>query len=101
MVAVPSTGHGEEELVDALIDKACDPPAVRGVGAAGVGTDAEAGDGPLWEVPEEGPHGRWYAWLAGEAGVVKALRRHLVQTVGVDRRSVAFMGYWREGRTSD
>jgi NADPH-dependent ferric siderophore reductase len=24
-----------------------------------------------------------------------------VQERGVDRRSVAFMGYWRDGRTSD
>ena len=42
-----------------------------------------------------------YAWFAGEAAVVKGLRRHLVQDIGVDRRAVAFMGYWREGRTSD
>ena len=39
-----------------------------------------------------------YAWIAGEAGVVKGLRRHLVSTLGMDRRAVAFMGYWREGR---
>ncbi|SDK54641.1 NADPH-dependent ferric siderophore reductase, contains FAD-binding and SIP domains [Nonomuraea maritima] len=54
----------------------------------------------LWEVPQEdaSPHGPLYAWLAGEAGVIKLLRRHLVAERGVDRRSVAFMGYWREGR---
>jgi NADPH-dependent ferric siderophore reductase len=53
----------------------------------------------LWEVPAEAPTGcGLYAWLAGEAGVVKGLRRHLVQDAGVDRASVAFMGYWREGR---
>ncbi|MBN1091870.1 siderophore-interacting protein [Blastococcus sp. TML/M2B] len=67
--------------------------------------DVDVDSGILWEVPTEltAPAGSSgvYAWLAGEAGVVKALRRHLVQTVGVDRRSVAFMGYWREGRTSD
>ncbi|NTW42518.1 MAG: siderophore-interacting protein, partial [Cellulomonadaceae bacterium] len=39
-----------------------------------------------------------YAWLAGEAGVIKTLRRHLVTGCGVDRKSVAFMGYWRAGR---
>jgi NADPH-dependent ferric siderophore reductase len=33
--------------------------------------------------------------------VVKGLRRHLVQERGVDRRLVAFMGYWRDGRVSD
>ena len=39
-----------------------------------------------------------YAWLAGEAGAIKTLRRHLVTTRGVDRRAVAFMGYWRVGK---
>lgn len=55
----------------------------------------------LWEVPEDGAVGELYAWLAGEAGVIKALRRHLVKERGVDRRSVAFMGYWRLGRSED
>ncbi len=40
----------------------------------------------------------FYAWIAGEAGPVKRLRRYLVQEVRVDRRQVAFMGYWRQGR---
>ncbi|MBI9115874.1 siderophore-interacting protein [Sanguibacter suaedae] len=39
-----------------------------------------------------------YAWIAGEAAVVRELRRHLVRDLGIDRRSVAFMGYWRRGR---
>jgi NADPH-dependent ferric siderophore reductase len=30
--------------------------------------------------------------------VIKTLRRHLVAECGVDRGSVAFMGYWRLGR---
>jgi NADPH-dependent ferric siderophore reductase len=38
-----------------------------------------------------------YAWIAGESWMVKALRRSLVTELGVDRRQVAFMGYWREG----
>ncbi len=40
----------------------------------------------------------FYAWLAGEAGVIKELRRYLVREVGVDRKQVAFMGYWRQGK---
>jgi NADPH-dependent ferric siderophore reductase len=32
---------------------------------------------------------------------VKGLRRHLVQEAGLDRGSVAFMGYWRLGKASD
>lgn len=58
----------------------------------------------LWEVPRTAKGGAalksapLYAWIAGEASAVKALRRHLVRDVGVDRRAVAFMGYWRLGR---
>ncbi|TFV65295.1 UNVERIFIED_ORG: siderophore-interacting protein [Bacillus sp. AZ43] len=67
--------------------------------------DVDVDTGILWEVPQEDALPRRssgvYAWLAGEAGVVKGLRRHLVQERGVDRRSVAFMGYWRDGKTSD
>ncbi|MGG5175749.1 siderophore-interacting protein [Pseudarthrobacter sp. J1763] len=40
----------------------------------------------------------FYAWLAGEAGVIKELRRYLVRDVGIDRKQVAFMGYWRAGK---
>ncbi len=61
--------------------------------------DVDLDTEPLWEVPEDAAAGAGcYAWLAGEAGVVRRLRRHLVADLGVDRRSVAFMGYWREGR---
>ena len=38
-----------------------------------------------------------YAWIAGESKVVTGLRRHLVRELGMDRRQVAFMGYWRRG----
>ncbi|BCW73226.1 hypothetical protein NicSoilB8_42700 [Arthrobacter sp. NicSoilB8] len=40
----------------------------------------------------------FYAWIAGEAGTVKELRRYLVRDVGMDRKQVAFMGYWRQGK---
>jgi NADPH-dependent ferric siderophore reductase len=59
----------------------------------------------LWDIPAQpvvvtaaGLSGNLYAWLAGEAGVIKGLRRFLVTETGVDRRQVAFMGYWRDGR---
>jgi NADPH-dependent ferric siderophore reductase len=75
----------------------------------GVDVDQEI----LWETParldsaaiERGknPHKPagalpFYAWVAGEAGVVKELRRYLVRDVGMDRKQVAFMGYWRKGK---
>lgn len=53
----------------------------------------------LWESRLHPATGDFYAWIAGEAGMVRALRRHLVSEVGVDRRHVAFMGYWRQGRS--
>jgi len=52
----------------------------------------------LWEVPDATTGGGFYAWLAGEAGAITTLRRHLVKELGVDRRRVAFMGYWKLGR---
>lgn len=38
-----------------------------------------------------------YAWIAGESAMVTGLRRHLVKEMGIDRRQVCFMGYWRRG----
>ncbi|HEV7871884.1 MAG TPA: siderophore-interacting protein [Modestobacter sp.] len=70
-----------------------------GVAASAAGQDPEDVDldgGILWEVPETGADG-CYAWLAGEAGMVKKLRRRLVRDLGVPRTAVAFMGYWRLG----
>lgn len=52
----------------------------------------------LWDSPAEAD-GDFYAWIAGEAAMVKGLRRHLVQGCGVDRKRVAFMGYWRLGQS--
>ncbi|KND45638.1 siderophore-interacting protein [Streptomyces stelliscabiei] len=42
-----------------------------------------------------------YAWIAGESGRVKELRRHLVRERGIDKRRVTFVGYWREGLTEE
>lgn len=55
----------------------------------------------LWEVPAAAPEDSLYAWLAGEAGVIRTLRRHLVADRGMDRKAVAFMGYWRLGRAEN
>jgi len=51
----------------------------------------------LWDSPGDGA-GEFYAWIAGEAATVKALRRLFVSGHGVDRARVAFMGYWRQGQ---
>ncbi|WP_020580016.1 siderophore-interacting protein [Actinopolymorpha alba] len=47
------------------------------------------------------PSGTPYVWIAGEAGAVRALRRHLVCGRGFDRRQVTFTGYWRLGATDE
>jgi NADPH-dependent ferric siderophore reductase len=47
------------------------------------------------------PPGVPYAFIAGESGEVRALRRHLVQERGFDKRRVTFTGYWRRGATED
>ncbi|MEV5429734.1 siderophore-interacting protein [Streptomyces sp. NPDC052701] len=44
---------------------------------------------------------RPYVWIAGESGCVKQLRRHFVGERGIDRRSVTFVGYWRQGLTEE
>jgi NADPH-dependent ferric siderophore reductase len=88
---------------------AVEAATARILGPVGPGPSAEPEDvdvdhGILWEVPVDAAGepltdaSRLYAWLAGEAGAIKTLRRHLVATCGVDRRAVAFMGYWRLGR---
>lgn len=41
------------------------------------------------------------AWLAGEAGTVRALRRHLVNDRGMAKRAIEFAGYWRRDLTQD
>lgn len=75
-------------------------PAGRGAQVEEIDVDRDL----LWEVPRTAKGGAalksaaLYAWLAGEAASIKELRRHLVGELGVDRRAVAFMGYWRAGR---
>ncbi|MFC0432385.1 siderophore-interacting protein [Kutzneria buriramensis] len=49
----------------------------------------------------EFPDGAVYAWLAGEAYLVRSLRRHLVGDRGVPRHMIAFAGYWRVDATHD
>lgn len=78
-------------------------PAGRGGEVEEIDVDTEM----LWEVPRTAKGGAalkravLYAWLAGEAGAIKALRRALVTDRGVDRRAVAFMGYWRLGKAEN
>jgi len=47
------------------------------------------------------PGGAPYAWVSGEAGVVKLVRRHLVREREVDKRRICFTGYWRLGMSEE
>ncbi|GLZ33735.1 siderophore-interacting protein [Lentzea sp. NBRC 105346] len=47
------------------------------------------------------PDGSVFAWLAGEAGEVRELRRHLVGERGLAKQSIDFTGYWRRSLTQD
>jgi NADPH-dependent ferric siderophore reductase len=47
------------------------------------------------------PGGTPYAWVSGEAGVVKSVRRHLVREREVGKRLICFTGYWRQGMSEE
>lgn len=47
------------------------------------------------------PSGSGFAWLAGEADTVRALRRHLVNDRQLPKSSIDFTGYWRRTLTQD
>jgi len=103
-IGARTAGERHAHLMAAVED------AAAALAPAGAGADVEEIDidtDILWEVPRTAKGGaalksaRLYAWLAGEAGAIKALRRHLVAEHGVDRRAVAFMGYWRLGRAEN
>jgi NADPH-dependent ferric siderophore reductase len=101
-VARAGAAHGEllGPAVQPAAQRLPDLPAVSAA-ADEAADEMDAGSDLLWEVPAPGSgsaSGDLYAWLAGEAGVITSLRRHLVRELGVDRRSVAFMGYWKLGR---
>lgn len=81
------------------------------LGATAAVPEVDEVDPDLWETPTYSSSGEeiaeavvvghdfdgLYAWIAGEAKVVTGLRRALVSDLGIDRRQVAFMGYWRVG----
>ena len=82
-------------------------PSPRSVAAGtGVGTDlpeVNVDHELLWEVPSDTETTRsldgLYAWVAGEATAVRDLRRRMVAVHHMDRRRIAFMGYWRDGKS--
>lgn len=100
-IARGSRAHGAQ--LDAAVRAACLPGSHLGSQVEAVDLDdVDVDEVTLWETPaQQGvqPNGQLYAWIAGEAAVIRELRRYLVREVGMDRRQVAFMGYWRIGRS--
>ena len=105
----PGLDHRErtQQLMGVGMAHMRDAQPMVGIVPAGRGAEVEEIDidqDILWEVPRTAKGGAalksapLYAWLAGEAGAIKTLRRHLVTDHGIDRRAIAFMGYWRLGR---
>lgn len=116
---LPRQGRPHGELLEGAVRTAVRLPgwvSLAGRGTVSGGNEPEDVDIDrtiLWETPQlleaaivrstvnpERPPGTqpFYAWIAGEAAMVRGLRRYLVRDVGVDRKQVAFMGYWRRGR---
>ena len=38
-----------------------------------------------------------YAWVAGESGMIRAVRRHLADVAGLQKSRISFQGYWKRG----
>lgn len=51
-----------------------------------------------WALAQQPATPGFYAWIAGESGVVKQLRRLLVNDHHVPREAITFSGYWKRGR---
>jgi NADPH-dependent ferric siderophore reductase len=95
---LPRAGRARGELLVPAVHAAlCELGIASSGRTAETLEDVDVDAEPLWDVPDPGATAGCYAWLAGEAGVVKQLRRHLVTDLGVPRNAVAFMGYWRVG----
>ncbi len=90
------TAYGQA-LVEAVQARLAASPVVAGDALDEIDVDVQI----LWEQSDAGVAGPFYAWVAGEAGAVMAIRRHLVRDCGLDRRALTFMGYWRQGRVLD
>ena len=119
---LPRNGRPHGEALESAVRSAVAVPgyaSVERIGAAPVPArrqeleDVDIDSVILWETParlapevvENSPSPNtpagalpFYAWIAGEAAVVRGLRRYLVRDAGIDRKQVAFMGYWRHGR---
>lgn len=84
-----------------LVEAAADALPMRPSAPAGQALDDIDVDSQiLWDRATEAADG-FYAWIAAEAGAVKAIRHLMVRERGIDRSAVNLMGYWRLGQVLD
>ena len=95
----PGPAPGGRAVADASVPGPIDRPRRRRVGrprpTAPRGQRREHAAGAR---PRPGDRDT-YAWVAGDSDTVKACRRLLVGEGGIPRPQVAFMGYWKQGRS--
>jgi len=75
-------------------------PGARPITAAPLFEPVDIDRQLLWDRGDAAEDG-FYAWVAGEAAAVLAIRAFLVAEHGLDRRSLNLMGYWRHGQALD
>ncbi|MGO2081377.1 SIP domain-containing protein [Glutamicibacter arilaitensis] len=92
--------HEHGELLLSTLRQVVAIPAAGVVHTNAEPEDIDVDADILWETGQANT-APFYAWIAGEAGTVKEMRRYLVRDAGVDRKQVAFMGYWRRGKTEN
>jgi len=90
--------HGE--LLRSALRQVVAIPAAGVVDTNAEPEDIDIDSEILWETGQAN-NAPFYAWVAGEAATVKEMRRYLVREAGLDRKQVAFMGYWRRGKTEN
>lgn len=97
---LPRNGRAHGEGVLAAVVAA--GSNATGGAAASSPTDADPapGDAPLWHTDTVADSDR-FAWVAGESSMVVGVRRALVKQHGWSKKSIAFMGYWRHGRSEN
>lgn len=96
--SVPTRGEAQTEVVRRWLT---DHPSVVQASVAGETTIYFDGDDDAYWETTTAHDPRFSVWIAGESSVVKSLRRVLVNEFDVPKSSVAFMGYWREGRAEN
>lgn len=101
-----SVDYGQR-LIEAIRAARLLPHEARGGEAAGNGEERGDTNAQLSEIDVDreilweqaaATASSFYAWIAGEAGAVMAIRRHLVGERGFAKSAISFMGYWRKGR---